>query len=47
VILACGGFEADASMQAQYWQGKPVLPQVYSGNTGDGTRMAQAVGAVL
>ncbi len=47
VILACGGFEADASMQAQYWQGKPVLSQAYSGNTGDGIRMAQAVGADL
>ena len=47
VILACGGFEADAEMQAQYWQGKPVLPQAYLGNTGDGIRMAQAVGADL
>jgi succinate dehydrogenase/fumarate reductase flavoprotein subunit len=47
VILACGGFEADAAMQAQYWQGKPALPQAYSGNTGDGIRMAQAVGADL
>jgi succinate dehydrogenase/fumarate reductase flavoprotein subunit len=47
VILACGGFEADASMQAQYWQGKPVLPHAYGGNTGDGIRMAQAVGADL
>ena len=47
VILACGGFEADAGMQAQYWQGKPVLPHAYSGNTGDGIRMAQAVGADL
>lgn len=47
VILACGGFEADAAMQAQYWQGKPVLPQAYCGNTGDGIRMAQAVGADL
>ncbi len=47
VVLACGGFEADAAMQAQYWQGKPVLPQAYSGNTGDGIRMAQAVGADL
>lgn len=47
VILACGGFEADAAMQVQYWQGKPVLPQAYIGNTGDGIRMAQAVGADL
>lgn len=47
IVLACGGFEADAAMQAQYWQGKPVLPQAYLGNTGDGIRMAQAVGADL
>lgn len=47
VILASGGFEADAAMQAQYWQGKPVLPHAYLGNTGDGIRMAQAVGADL
>ena len=47
VVLACGGFEANASMQAQYWQGKPVLPHAYCGNTGDGIRMAQAVGADL
>jgi len=47
VILACGGFEADPAMQAQYWQGKPVLSCAYRGNTGDGIRMAQAVGADL
>lgn len=47
VVLACGGFESDPAMQAQYWQGKPVLAQAYSGNTGDGIRMAQAVGADL
>ncbi|MFT5508374.1 MAG: succinate dehydrogenase/fumarate reductase flavoprotein subunit [Hyphomicrobiaceae bacterium] len=47
VILTCGGFEASTEMQAQYWQGKPVLPHAYLGNTGDGIRMAQAVGADL
>ncbi len=47
VILACGGFEADAAMQAQYWQGKPVFPTTFFGNTGDGIRMAQAAGADL
>jgi succinate dehydrogenase/fumarate reductase flavoprotein subunit len=47
VILACGGFEADPVMQAQYWQEKPVLPGAFRGNTGDGIRMAQAVGADL
>src|SRR6185437_312972 len=36
VILACGGFEANAKMQQQYWQEKPVLNAAYMGNTGDG-----------
>lgn len=47
VILACGGFEASAAMQRQYWQLHPVLPAATRGNTGDGVRMAQAVGADL
>jgi len=47
VILACGGFEADPAMQRQYWQDDQVLPAVGLGNTGDGIRMAQAVGADL
>ena len=47
VVLACGGFEADPQMQAQYWQGKPVFSCAFLGNTGDGIRMAQAVGAEL
>ncbi|MBS0319856.1 MAG: FAD-dependent oxidoreductase [Proteobacteria bacterium] len=47
VILACGGFEANAAMQQQYWQLRPVLPAATRGNTGDGLRMAQAVGADL
>jgi succinate dehydrogenase/fumarate reductase flavoprotein subunit len=47
VILACGGFEADAAMQRQYWRMHPVLPAATRGNTGDGIRMAQAVGADL
>ena len=47
VVLACGGFEADAEMQKQFWQGKPVLPAAFRGNTGDGIRMAQALGAGL
>ena len=47
VILACGGFEADHAMQRQYWQDDQVLPAVGLGNTGDGIRMAQAVGADL
>lgn len=47
VVLACGGFEADPEMQARYWQGKPVLTVAHRGNTGDGIRMAQALGADL
>jgi succinate dehydrogenase/fumarate reductase flavoprotein subunit len=47
VILACGGFEASPEMQVQYWQEKPVITAAYVGNTGDGIRMAQDVGADL
>ena len=47
VVLACGGFEADAEMQRQHWQIKPVLSAAVRGNTGDGVRMAQAAGAGL
>lgn len=47
VILATGGFEGSEEMKAQYWQGKPVLPQAYRLNTGDGVRMAQDAGADL
>lgn len=47
VILACGGFEADHAMQRQFWQFEGVLTAVALGNTGDGIRMAQAVGADL
>ncbi|MEM7404439.1 MAG: FAD-dependent oxidoreductase [Pseudomonadota bacterium] len=47
VILACGGFESDQSMQRQYWQFDRVLSSACRGNTGDGVRMAQAVGADL
>src|SRR5262245_61060209 len=47
VVLACGGFEAAQDMQRQYWQLFPVLPAATLGNTGDGVRMAQSVGADL
>ena len=47
VILACGGFEAGAELQRQHWQFHPVLSASTRGNTGDGIRMAQAVGADL
>lgn len=47
VVLACGGFEAAAEMQRQYWQLFPVMPAATIGNTGDGIRMAQSAGADL
>jgi succinate dehydrogenase/fumarate reductase flavoprotein subunit len=47
VVLACGAFEADADMQRQHWQIKPVFSAAARGNTGDGIRMAQAAGAGL
>jgi succinate dehydrogenase/fumarate reductase flavoprotein subunit len=47
VILACGGFEADEEMKRQYLPPTPVLAGSFAGNTGDGIRMAQAVGADL
>ncbi|MBT6276653.1 MAG: FAD-binding protein, partial [Chromatiales bacterium] len=34
-------------MQKQYWQAQPVSSCAFLGNTGDGVRMAQAVGADL
>ena len=47
VVLACGGFEADAELQSQHFETQGVLPASFLGNTGDGIRMAQAVGADL
>jgi len=47
VVLACGGFESSPEMQRRYWQLRPVLPSATRGNTGDGFRMAQALGAEL
>lgn len=47
VVLACGGFEADAAMQLQFWALKPVLSAASLFSTGDGIRMGQAAGAAL
>lgn len=47
LVLACGGFEAGEDIKLQHWQEKPVLPAAFPGNTGDGIRMAQSVGADL
>lgn len=47
VVLACGGFESDDEMKSQFFASRPVLSGSYRGNTGDGIRMAQKVGAGL
>lgn len=47
VVLACGGFEYDEELKLNFL---PVHPTAFYGspaNTGDGVRMAQAVGAAL
>jgi len=47
VILTCGGFEADEELKRQFFQGSVIVSAAYRGNTGDGIRMAQEVGASL
>jgi succinate dehydrogenase/fumarate reductase flavoprotein subunit len=47
VVMACGGFEFAYDLQAQYLPAWPVYCQGSPGNTGDGIRMAQKVGANL
>ena len=47
VILTCGGFEADQKMLDQYVEAQPIYNSVFLGNTGDGIRMAQELGAEL
>jgi succinate dehydrogenase/fumarate reductase flavoprotein subunit len=47
VVLACGGFEGNDEMKRQYWQMTPVINAAGRGNTGDGIRMAQELGAQL
>lgn len=47
VVLACGGFEGDGAMQSAFWSEGPVLSAAVRGNTGDGIRMAQTLGADL
>ena len=47
VVLASGGFEGNAAMKAQFMEGKPILNAMARGNTGDGIRMAQDLGAEL
>lgn len=47
VILACGGFEADEELKKQFLVSTPVITGSFRGNTGDGIRMAQQMGAAL
>jgi len=47
VILATGGFEGNANIRDQFWEGTPILPAAGRTNTGDGIRMAQDLGAQL
>ena len=47
VVLATGGFEGAPDLQRQFWPMHPVLSAAVRTNTGDGLRMAQAVGAGL
>lgn len=47
VVFACGGFEANEEMKRQYWQMTPVMGAANRGNTGDGIRMTQELGAQL
>jgi succinate dehydrogenase/fumarate reductase flavoprotein subunit len=47
VILACGGFEFNLPMQAQFQFGYPIYGWGTPGNTGDGIMMAQKAGADL
>jgi succinate dehydrogenase/fumarate reductase flavoprotein subunit len=47
VVLACGGFEGNTEMKAQFPEGKPIFNAAARTNTGDGIRMAQDLGAAL
>jgi succinate dehydrogenase/fumarate reductase flavoprotein subunit len=47
VILACGGFEGNPEMKAQFFEGHPIYNAAAGTNTGDGIRMAQDLGAAL
>lgn len=47
VILACGGFEANATMHKDYWGAEDIMPLGTPYNTGDGIRMLQKAGARL
>jgi 3-oxosteroid 1-dehydrogenase len=47
IILACGGFEWDASLVRAFLRGPMTHPVSVPTNTGDGLRMAMGAGAML
>lgn len=47
VILTCGGFEHDEALKWDNLPPKPVYAHGNPGNTGDGVKMAQKIGAAL
>ncbi len=47
VVLACGGFEFNEDMKQNYGRAYPIEFTGNAGNTGDGIKMAQDVGAAL
>ncbi|NEK58430.1 FAD-binding protein [Geodermatophilus sabuli] len=47
VVLACGGYEFDEALKLDHLRAAPVYFYGNPGNTGDGVRMAQALGADL
>ena len=47
VVLTCGGFEFDEQLKRDHLRGFPANFYAAPSNTGDGVRMAQAVGADL
>lgn len=47
VILTCGGFEFDEDLKRDVLPSKPFYAYGNPGNTGDGIRMAQQVGAAI
>lgn len=47
VVLTCGGYEFDEKILQNFVKGYPIYALGNPGNTGDGIRMAQEVGASL
>lgn len=47
VVLASGGFEYNEELKREYLAGYPIFAYGNAGNTGDGIRMAQELGADL